>query len=160
MHFAADAMLGKLARWLRLSGYDVYYSRSAEDEELLNVAQREGRVLLTRDTTLAEKARKLGTKVVLVESNSIEEQLIQLRKELGLSYEKTPAKALCPECNGEILEVSKSEVSELVPQGVLEAHEEFYRCSQCGKVYWYGSHWRSITKRVVRIEGKVSSSEK
>ncbi len=160
MQFVADAMLGKLARWLRLSGYDVYYSRNAKDEELLNVARHEGRVLLTRDITLAEKARRLGIKVALVESNSIEDQLIQLKRELGLRYERTPEKALCPGCNGSLEEVGREEVAELLPRGVLEAHKEFYRCTQCGKIYWQGKHWQSIARRVVRIEDKVSSSGK
>lgn len=156
MQFVADCMLGKLARWLRLSGYNVYYRRDAVDEELLKVAERDGRVLLTRDGALAERARKLGIKAVLVESNSIEEQLIQLARALGLSYEGTPARSLCPVCNGELEGIGKEEAAKLVPKGVLSAHQEFYRCTACGKVYWEGSHWKSIAERVMRIERRVS----
>jgi hypothetical protein len=159
MRFVVDSMLGKLARWLRLSGYDVYYSNRAEDEELLSRARREGRVLLTRDAGLAERAEKLGLRAVRVESNSIEEQLLQLGRELGLRYERTPARALCPECNGSLEEVGRGDVAELLPREVVEAHEEFYRCTGCGKLYWHGKHWQSIAERVVRIEGRLSTSE-
>lgn len=155
MRFVADAMLGKLARWLRLSGYDVYYSKSAKDEELLKAAESEARVLLTRDAKLVKKAGRRGINVVMIKSNSIEKQLLQLKRELGVRYEKTPSKALCPRCNGALEEVDRGEIAGEVPSGVLEAHREFYRCSQCGKVYWHGKHWRSIAKRVGEIEDDV-----
>ncbi|NOZ59667.1 MAG: hypothetical protein GXO66_08880 [Euryarchaeota archaeon] len=159
MRFVADAMLGKLARWLRLSGYPVHYSRSAADEELLRRAEREGAVLLTRDQALAERARSLGLRSVYVKSGDIEEQMLQLGRELGVRYEKTPAQALCPVCNGSLEEAAPEEVADDLPPAVVESGCRIYRCSSCGKLYWHGRHWKNIADRVVRVEGRLSSSE-
>ncbi|WP_457556181.1 Mut7-C RNAse domain-containing protein [Candidatus Pyrohabitans sp.] len=158
MQFAADAMLGRLARWLRLSGYSVYYSRTSSDEDLLKRAMKQGLVLLTRDGALAGRAEKLGIRVVLIHSTDVEEQLLQLADELGLRYECTPVRALCPLCNGPLVEVGKEEVRGKLPAGVVESVDTFYRCSRCGKYYWHGTHWKNIAQRVERIGGRLQAS--
>ncbi len=149
MRFACDAMLGKLARWLRLSGYDTAYQPEADDGELLRACREERRILLTRDVELAGRAKGAGVEVVLVESEHIEEQLVQLVRELGITLRASSGASLCPVCNTPLVEAEQVERPEHLGDG------EVYTCPGCGRVYWEGSHWRSIAERVRRVEQKV-----
>jgi len=156
--FTTDTMLGKLARWLRLSGYDTYYSRKAGDSFLLEKSKSEGRVLLTRDRDLVEKARKLSVKAVLIRSTSIEAQLAQMLS-LGLRLKAEPSQALCPLCGSEVRVAGEEEVASL-PRKVKEKQEEFYMCEECGKIYWEGSHWENIRKRLERVENNLQDTRR
>lgn len=149
--FVADSMLGKLARWLRMSGYDVVYSNDLEDEELLELAASEGRVLLTRDRELYQRAVKRKVDVELVTSNDFVERLRQLREKRKLTIRDSPAYSRCPVCNGELEKVEKKEIEGEVPEGVFEANVDFWRCKACKKVYWKGSHWEKIGDVVKKL---------
>ncbi len=149
--FVADSMLGKLARWLRMSGYDVVYSNDLEDEELLELAASEGRVLLTRDRVLYQRAVKRKVDVELVTSNDFVERLRQIREKRKLTICGSPAYSRCPVCNGELEKVEKKEIEGEVPEGVFEANVDFWRCKACKKVYWEGSHWEKIRDVVKKL---------
>ena len=154
MRFIADMMLGRLARWLRLYGYDTLYGIE-DDDEILRVALTENRVLLTRDSGLAKRAEKFGVESILLNSNSLEGQVEELRR-FGLEFrELFPASARCPKCNGPIKPVSKEEVRDRVPRAVYERYDEFYVCENCGQIYWPGRQWREMLKidRKLRKEG-------
>ncbi|NJE04890.1 hypothetical protein E3E36_01735 [Thermococcus sp. M36] len=152
MEFIADMMLGRLARWLRLYGYDTLYGVE-DDDEILRMAGAEGRVILTRDATLAERARRLGIGVVLLESNSFEEQVEELRH-FGVEFKELfPANARCPKCNGLIRHASKEEVKGKVPPSVYERYGEFYVCTDCGQIYWPGRQWREMVKIDRKLRG-------
>jgi len=145
MRFIVDMMLGRLARWLRLYGYYTLYGIK-EDDEILQTAFRENLVLITRDVVLAKRAEKLGVRVFLLHSTSIEDQIRELR-ELGVEFgELFPANARCPKCNGVILPVSREVVKDKVPPNVYERYEEFYVCKQCGQIYWPGKQWEEMIK--------------
>ncbi|WP_457750628.1 Mut7-C RNAse domain-containing protein [Thermococcus sp.] len=145
MKFIADMMLGRLARWLRLYGYDTLYGIE-EDNEILRVASSENRVLLTRDSGLAKRAEKLGLKVFLLHSNSLEGQVKELKTH-GVGFKELfPAGARCPKCNGQIKRVEKEEVKGKVPECVYERYDEFYVCQNCRQVYWPGRQWREMVK--------------
>ncbi len=145
MGFIADMMLGRLTRWLRLYGYDTLYGIE-DDDEILQVALAENRVLLTRDSDLAGRARRLGVKVILLDSNSLEGQVGELKKH-GIEFrELFPFNARCPKCNGLIQPVSKDEVRGKVPGGVYQKYDEFYICQNCGQIYWPGRQWREMLK--------------
>ncbi|WP_148881904.1 Mut7-C RNAse domain-containing protein [Thermococcus aciditolerans] len=145
MRFIADMMLGRLARWLRLYGYDTLYGVE-DDDEILRVALAENRVLLTRDSGLAKRAEKLGVESILLNSNSLEGQVEELRR-FGVEFrELFPANARCPKCNGLIRPASKEEVKERVPESVYERYDEFYVCENCGQIYWPGRQWREMLK--------------
>ncbi len=131
----ADGMLGRLARWLRLQGYDTAYDNRADDLQLAHRARAEGRVLLTRDHELA--ARR-GLRTLLIESEVLEEQLRQVRETLGPPPE--PALLRCSVCNAVLEPVDDAQVADCVPPYVLRSHKEFKRCPGCGRVYWAGSH--------------------
>ncbi len=153
MRFIADMMLGRLARWLRLYGYDTLYGIE-DDGEIIRVALGEGRVILTRDSDLAERAGKLGAKVFLLSSNSLEGQIDELRR-FGLEFgELFPANARCPKCNGPIRPASKREVKDRVPLTVHEKYDEFYICENCGQVYWPGRQWEEMVKIDRKLRGQ------
>ncbi|NJE01559.1 Mut7-C RNAse domain-containing protein [Thermococcus sp. JdF3] len=150
MRFIADMMLGRLARWLRLYGHDTLYGVEA-DEDILRIALAENRVLLTRDSGLAGRARKLGMSVILLTSNSLEGQMEELRGS-GVEFKELfPASARCPKCNGPIKRVSKEEIRGRVPEAVYERYDGFYVCENCGQVYWPGRQW----KEMLRMDKKL-----
>jgi len=145
MRFIADMMLGRLARWLRLYGHDTLYGVE-DDDEIIRVALSEGRVILTRDSGLAERAKKLGAEAFLLRSNSLEGQVGELKR-LGVEFKELfPANARCPKCNGPMRRASKEEVKGRVPAKVYEKYDEFYVCEDCGQVYWPGRQWREMLK--------------
>lgn len=147
--FVADTMMGELARWLRILGYDVLYSRYFTDDEILRLASTTNRVILTRDRRLHRKALRMGLKSVYIESvESTAHRLAEVSVKAGIEINADPSKSRCPECNGELLPADRSKVSGKVPPAAKRAYESFYVCSKCGKVYWEGSHWRNI-RRVV-----------
>jgi len=153
MRFIADMMLGRLARWLRLYGYDTLYGIE-DDEGIIRVALEEGRTILTRDSGLFERAKKLGAKAFLLSSNSLEEQVEELKK-LGVEFKELfPANARCPKCNGPIKAVPKEAVRDKVPPKVYENYNEFYVCQKCGQIYWPGRQWREMLKMDKKLRGE------
>jgi uncharacterized protein with PIN domain len=135
LRLLADGMLGKLARWLRLMGYDTAYDNAAGDPELARRARSEGRVLLTRDRELAGRR---GLHTLLIRSDTLKEQLQEVREALGPP--PCPALSRCTVCNEALESVSPQEIADLVPAYVLRTQTVFRRCPGCGRVYWPGSH--------------------
>lgn len=142
--FVADNMLGSLARWLRMLGYDTVYSREMTDDEIVRLAQSEGRHILTRDKDLA--ARPNAT---MVAQDDLDAQLQTLRDVFELRYDESAIR--CSTCNGDLVAVQKEEVAASVPAGALESNAEFWRCRVCGKIYWKGTHWHGIMERLRRL---------
>lgn len=143
----ADAMLGEVARWLRILGYDVLYSRNYSDYQILSIARKTGRVILTRDWGLHVRARKQGLRSVYVSTDKIAERLAELVLKLGIHLDPDPSRSRCPECNAELVVVrDKKLVKDRVPPGAYERYSTFYLCPRCGRVYWEGGHWRNIRK--------------
>ncbi|MCE5295789.1 MAG: Mut7-C RNAse domain-containing protein [Euryarchaeota archaeon] len=144
--FAADGMLGSLAKWLRITGYDASYARDEKDDDILMKARAEGRVLLTRDKLLAQKA---GDDGVFVDSEVIDEQIRQVFGLFHLHFDEKGTR--CALCNGDLVVVPKEEVSPLVPPRSLAMTDDFLRCSGCGKIYWKGTHWKNILEKLKRL---------
>jgi uncharacterized protein with PIN domain len=136
MKFLAGNMLGRLATWLRLLGYDTAYLHDATDDELARRARAESRVLLTRDVELT---RRRGVRSLLIESEQVEAQLEQVFHTLDLTARE--AFSRCAECNGLLEEVNKESVRGQVPPYVFHTQERFRRCPRCARIYWRGTHW-------------------
>lgn len=130
-----DGMLGRLTRWLRVLGYDTVYAPDADDTELLRRARAEGRVLLTADRALA--ARR-GARTLLIQAQDLAGQLRQARTALGPPPGKEFSR--CVACNGELVEADRSALTDRVPPFVFATQREFYRCPDCGRIYWPGTH--------------------
>jgi uncharacterized protein with PIN domain len=145
--FFADAMLGRLARWLRILGYDTSYEAHVEDASLVRRAIQEERVILTRDRALPEEFRVPA--LVLVEAERPEEQLRELVTRLGLDTERRLF-TRCSLCNAGLEPVSRDQISQRVPARVLRDHDHFKRCLGCGRVYWEGSHVDRIRNAIRR----------
>ncbi len=142
--FIVDSMLGGIARWLRMLGYDTLYYRFIEDWKILDIARREKRIIVTRDRGLCNRARKKKLLCIYLEQDSVEERLAYLSLKTGIRLYIDLERSLCPLCNGELLKVSKELVKDKVPRRVYEKHCDFWICRKCGRVYWIGSHWRGI----------------
>ena len=158
--FIVDAMLGDVARWLRLLGYDTLYASNVDDREILEKARKENRVIVTRDTGLYWRARKLGIRAVLLRNtgSSVVDKLVVLIRKTGIELPERidPSKSRCPLCNGELVPVEdKSLISGRVPPKVLSAYDRFWVCKSCGKVYWLGSHWKNIYLQLESLRKKL-----
>lgn len=143
--FAADANVGRLARWLRALGYDCVYVPHVDDTQLVRLALAESRVLLTRDQDLTRRrvitAGQLGC--VLIRHDSVQAQLRQVVTELGLDREQ--ALSRCLECNVELRPRPRSAVANRLPPRVLSSRSGFSECPRCGRVYWAGSHFSRMS---------------
>lgn len=145
--FLADAMLGRLATWLRILGFDAAYSRQ-EDSQLVARARREGRILLTRDTRLL--ARRDAPPHLLIAGERVAEQLREVAGALGLDLTR-PAAARCPRCNTRLEALSRAEAAGRVPAFVWSQHAAFSTCPACRRVYWPGTHRRRMDEVVRRL---------
>ncbi len=150
--FLCDAMLGSLARWLRLFGFDCLFSLE-EDSVLVETAAREGRWLLTRDRELAAR----GPRTLLVRSETLEDQLVEVFGRLGIEAEPTLEGARCAACNGPLKDAARKEVAAGVPPFVARTAPRFRRCTLCGRVYWPGTHTARILERMRRVVDRTGS---
>ena len=141
--FIVDSMLGSLARWLRMLGYDTIYAKGWHDSRILEEAIVTGRIIVTRDHGLYRRALRKGLEAVFV-SDNIVEALAKLGAVYGIRLVIDPDKSRCPLCNTPLEKIDKSRVKGRVPPRVYEAYEEFWICPRCGQVYWQGGHWRGI----------------
>ena len=139
MRFVCDCMLGKLAKWLRMLGFDTKYIPDAADDELVRIAVREDGVLLTRDTRLCDR-RMVRGRCVFVDWGSTRNQMLQVLKSLDLRVNTEALFTRCAVCNGEIVPMDKSEVEGRVPPYVYRTQSEFGYCADCDKIYWRGTH--------------------
>ncbi|MEN2999285.1 MAG: Mut7-C RNAse domain-containing protein [Acidilobaceae archaeon] len=145
--FIVDTMLGDVAKWLRIMGYDVAYSKGYGDQEILEAASLGNRVIITRDRRLYGKAKKSSLEAVLVESMGTPERIAEVAVKARLELRADPSLSRCPECNGELSPTEdKERVRDKVPPQALRAYRVFYVCTRCGNVYWEGSHWENIRK--------------
>lgn len=154
--FVADSMLGNLARWLRLLGYDTLYFRNAEDWKLLHLAEDDERVLLTKDLGLYRKAVKKGITSIYIESSDVAESLATLSKKLGIRLMFDKSNTRCPLCNTLLVVISKAEALHLIPKDVGRKYENFWKCPKCSKVFWQGNHWDTIGRVINEANNLVS----
>jgi uncharacterized protein len=153
LRFIVDAHLGKLARGLRLLGFDVVYQREGDDSTLIHRALAEQRVILTRDVGLLKHARVThGHWVRSVEPVT---QLEETLKALDLGGQARPF-SRCLECNGLIRPVSKEAVQDRLEPAIFERFPRFWQCDDCGRVYWQGSHYRHLLQRLRAVTPKAA----
>ncbi len=137
--FIADAMLGRLARWLRILGYDTLYNKDIADSDLIRIARQEGRIVLTRDRGITAKKTIRG--YIFITSDHIADQLREVFQVLSMrGFPRPEPFTRCPVCNSQLKRLTKKEVSGLVPDHVYLNNSEFSCCPSCGRIYWRGSH--------------------
>lgn len=155
MKFVADGMLGKLTRWLRMLGYDVKYSSEFDDEQLMAIVKDEGRILLTRDLALFQRATAKGAKALYLSEEGEAERLAKLALKFGVKLDIDMAESRCPKCNTKVKLVPKDKVVSRVKRNTFLRYNEFWECPRCGQVYWQGAHWVKIRKTLESARGAL-----
>ncbi|HDO19185.1 MAG TPA: hypothetical protein ENG74_00490 [Thermoplasmatales archaeon] len=157
MRFLCDQMLGTLAKWLRLLGFDVYFANRVErDDELLEIAKKENRIILSRDKQLVKRARKRGIEAIDVEDRDLDEQLRKVTSLFPIDEESVLSR--CSVCNEILVEIDKKDVEGKIPKKIFESHEEFWYCKRCKKIYWKGSHWDKISEKIDKLKNANRAS--
>ena len=150
--FVADRSLGKLAKWLRILGFDTRYESGALSR-LLFENQESERIFLTR----TEKFREMSgeQRIVFIKSNYPVDQLKQVINDVGITHEDLRPFSMCTPCNSPIEVIHKDSVAGRVPDYIWETHDAFRRCPQCERIYWSGSHTKRSMERIQTLFAKV-----
>jgi len=146
MKFLVDRMLGKLAKTLRLLGYDAIYYQDEDPAQLIRLAREQDRVILTRNTKLA--ANQPGDRVVSIAKDHPDLQLLELHEKGHIVINDNKSFSRCLICNVLLDGITRKEVEGKVPEFIFHNYQEFYRCSQCGRIYWPGTHQQHMQKRI------------
>jgi len=150
--FIADHMNGDIARWLRIAGFDCTYPHPDQtDDEILEAALREERILLTSDKELHSRALRKGIKSVDMNVYGIEAKMTKIFKELNIEHLYGVLSPRCTACNGELEKIYAMKVWHMLPPKVRRVHRYIYRCRSCGRLYWEGSHWKKIRETLRKV---------
>jgi len=141
-------MLGTLAKWLRILGYDTYFDPALGDHQLVRLARADSRILLTRDRELA---RRRGLAVLLIRGDRLDDQIREVLEELDLEPNRSPENSRCPVCNEALLAIDHDTARSLVPPYVAQTQQSFRQCPACGRVYWRGTHWQHMAEHLARL---------
>jgi len=160
MKFILDGMLGKLARWLRILGHNVKYSNNLDDDQLLAIAKKERRILLTRDFELYQHATAKGLEAFYMEAETGEERLAALAKRFGIDLNIDMTISRCPKCNMKVRLIAKREAAGKVEKSTYEHYDEFWKCPKCGQIYWQGAHWTRIRRTLEAGQEILEKSKK
>ena len=170
--FLADAMLGNIARKLRIFGFDTLYMAQANDDEILKIGIKQDRVILTADKELFKRIVKVGARGVLVSGGASElEDLVDILTKAGItSVGMNGIGSRCSVCNGHLEERTSDQVKNddcnndnnddvIVPDKVIACHKQFFQCIACGKIYWEGGHLKRIRALVRNLDAKLVGSD-
>jgi len=146
--FVADVMLGRLAKWLRIAGFDVLYSNKFTDDELIEISNIERRVLLTRDTRLL--IRKPVKEFVFIDDEDIQKQIRLVFDAMHISSLDSLL-SRCLSCNEALIGASRESVRELVPEFVYKTQSRFKLCPTCRKIFWAGTQRKAIVLAMQRL---------
>ncbi len=146
--FILDVHLGRLAKYLRLCGFDSLFSAFYDDREIIEVAIREGRVILTRDRLLLKRATRATG--YLVRSQYHEEQLREVFEEFGLKNQ-VKLFSRCIACNTLLEEVRKEDIADRLLADTRTYYDSFRRCPGCDRIYWEGSHYDNMKKSLLPL---------
>ncbi|MBM4267317.1 MAG: hypothetical protein FJ144_12030 [Deltaproteobacteria bacterium] len=146
--FAADRMLGRLARWLRLLGFDALHRKELPGRRLLTLAAREGRVVLTRDRRLARVGARVP--VLVIASDRFRDQLREVDRVYPLGGVRGRAPR-CGDCNVAIESLDPAAVPASVPEYVRDTQSEFWRCPRCRRTFWAATHRERMAAEVAAL---------
>ena len=146
--FAAEKTLGRLTKWLRLLGFDTRYEPELSGKNFIETLEKD-RILLTRTQRIRKQFA--SRKLIFVESDHLDQQLIQVFRELGLKPAQTRPFSRCLQCNVPIVAVEKNALWGQVPDYIFETHDHFQKCAQCDRIYWPGSHTRRSLEKIQQL---------
>ncbi|MGI0011366.1 MAG: Mut7-C RNAse domain-containing protein [Nitrosopumilaceae archaeon] len=154
--FIVDAMLGNLAKKLRVLGYDSAYFSSIEDEKLVTIAKNEKRIILTKDEHLFKTAQNQDITSVLIRGNDEIEQIAQIHQSIKLEKCVIDTNnSRCIICNGKLQPIEKYRAIGKIPEGILEREEKFWMCDGCKKIYWQGTHFEKLQEFVNKLDNRL-----
>ena len=158
LKFIVDHNVGKLARWLRIMGYDTLFFDGSDDSHMVAEALAEGRVLLTRDTAIMKRRVVTSGRLqaILINSDAPEQQMRQVIDTLKLYLQFKPF-TLCIECNQPLAERSQEQVKDLVPPYVFQTQSQYMECPACHRIYWRGTHWQAMTRKLNKFVNKTGN---
>ena len=154
--FVVDVNVGRLAKWLRVMGYDAIFPRESDDNDLVRIALRENRVLVTRDAGISRRraATQGQMRVIQIEKDDLCSQLRQLIRDLAL--DRKGGFSRCVRCNQLLEPVEKEDVAGRLPHYVFQNHQTFMECSQCRRLYWRGTHWSAMVSQLDQMCQEVN----
>lgn len=140
-------MLGTLAKWLRIYGFDTSYAGpDMDDDEILWVSKNEDRILLTRDKNLINSARRENIKNIKITSTELDEQIKTTLKGKNIDEDKILSR--CIICNSLVYDIKKEDVRDKVPERIFKSTNKFWSCPKCQKIYWKGSHYENMIEKI------------
>lgn len=153
LKFIVDHNVGKLAKWLRIMGYDTLFFNGSNDSSMVSTALNEERVILTRATQIMKRRVVTSGRLsaIFIRSDDPEQQMCQVIEDLNLDCQFRPF-AVCLECNQPLLERSKQQVEERVPPYVFQTQSQYMECPVCHRIYWRGTHWQAMTKKLDKFK--------
>ena len=155
--FVVDAMLGNLAKKLRILGYDSKYFSSIEDNKLILIAKNEKRTILTKDEQLTKNAEKQDIGFVLIRGSDESEQIMQINAKIKLDrFVMDTNNSRCISCNGSLQSVEKYRIIGKIPEGVLEREKKFWMCDSCKKIYWEGTHFEKLREFTTKLNDMMN----
>jgi len=158
--FIVDHNVGKLTRWLRIMGYDTLFFNGENDSEMVARAYADGRIILTKDTEIMQ--RRVITyghlNAILIKSEEPERQINQMINELDLDC-RFKSFSLCLECNQPLKVVCKEKVEDMVPAHVFQTQSEYMQCPACHRIYWKGTHWEVMNRKLDRLMEETTKNK-
>ncbi len=150
--FIVDENVGKLARWLRMLGFDAVFFEGGGDSKMVATAVAENRIILTRDTEVSQRrlARLGKLKVLLLHTENAEIQMDAVIKTFNLGCLAQPF-TRCLEDNTPLMSADKEEIMAIIPPHIAQTQNYFMQCPQCRRVYWKGTHWEAMIKRLAKF---------
>jgi len=146
-------MLGNVAKKLLLLGYDTEYKSDIDDLKLLEQAKNQQRIIVSKDHDLIARAKKQDIESVYVTKENEIEQFLEILKNFSLELDEiTGDTARCTKCNSPTSQIDKSDVSEKLPERVLEFNEKFWKCDNCSQIYWEGTHIKKLQEFLQKIK--------
>lgn len=147
MKLLCDHMLGSLAKWLRIFGFDtIYPDATMDDDYVLEVAHREKRVLISRDKELLRRARKAQIPTVDIQTTDLSKQLQQVLKLFPV--DQTCILSRCTLCNTLLQPINKAGLQKKIPEKVFMTRNDFWMCPTCSKYYWMGTHYENMMEKI------------
>lgn len=156
--FLADAMLGSIARKLRIFGFDTLYLKHIDDEDVLKIGTTQNRIILTCDKELFKRIVKVGARGTLLQSSSESENLVNTLCKYGiysLSFESVNSR--CSDCNGLLSRQKPDDINKYAHPEITKWYKEFFQCENCYKIYWEGSHVTRIRCLGRNLDSKIKA---
>jgi len=158
--FIADNNVGKLARWLRLIGYDTLLFEKKNDSQMIKTALSEDRVILTKDGQFVRRRLVIDgrLKAIQIKHDDPDLQVQDVVQTLNLNYHFKPF-SLCLECNQELIDRDKKEVQNRVPAHVFKTQSQYTECPACHRIYWRGTHWQAMVKKLQELQSRTGENQ-